>query len=146
MLPKYHIILGLVFSIILILIFPQIGILGFLIIFLSSVLIDVDHYLSFAYNKKDFSLSKSYVWHLEQKKLESAKVKKGIREKGFFHPLHTIEFLILLAILSFFSQITFFIFIGILFHSLNDFIDLVNTDRLYHRWFFLTEYLIKKLK
>jgi len=59
LLPKYHIIYGFVFTLVLSLFFG-IGLLEFILIFTASVLIDVDHYLFYIWKKKDFSLSRAY--------------------------------------------------------------------------------------
>jgi putative transposase len=62
MLPKYHVLFGFIFSSLIFLIFPSAGWLGFFIIFLSSFLIDVDHYIYYVWKKKDLSLKNSIVW------------------------------------------------------------------------------------
>ena len=72
MLPKYHILFGIPFVLICWYLFPQIGILGALIIYFSSFLIDVDHYIYYAFAEKDLSLKNAYNWH----KLNRAKMKK----------------------------------------------------------------------
>ena len=53
MYPKHHILLGFIFSVFVFILFPKIGILGVSIIFLSSFLIDVDHYIGYAIRKRD---------------------------------------------------------------------------------------------
>ena len=68
MLPKKHIILGLIFSLTLIFLFPAIGWKGFGVIFLSSVFIDIDHYLYFIFKKKDINLMNSYNWFIKKRK------------------------------------------------------------------------------
>ena len=67
MLPKVHIIVGGIISILLYLLFP-ITILEVSLIFLSSFLIDFDHYLLYVVNKKDFSLKKSFRWFIDNQK------------------------------------------------------------------------------
>ena len=62
MYPKYHFFLGLLFSLLSWFLFPQINLVGFIIILLSSILIDVDHYLFFILVKKDFNLKKAHIW------------------------------------------------------------------------------------
>ncbi len=127
MLPKTHAILGLIFSAALFLIFPQIGIFGFLIILLSSVFIDVDHYLFYIFTKKDWSLKNANKWFKDK----IAKARKLPREKRRKNPrhipclLHGIEAIIILSILSFFHIFFFYILIGFLFHELLDLIQIV---------------------
>ena len=101
MMPSEHMFYGFFASLLVLFFFPSIGTFGFLIVFLSSFLIDTDHYLAYVYLKKDFSLSKSVEFYLamgnEQKKLRTKKTE----------PLmifHTAEFWGLLLILSFFSS------------------------------------------
>ncbi len=61
MLPKHHVVLGFVISLTVFIIFPSIGLISFLIIWASSVLIDFDHYLYYVFKKKDFSLKRDGV-------------------------------------------------------------------------------------
>lgn len=131
MYPKTHIMLGVIFIVILYFLFPKIGIPGLFIIFLSSILIDVDHYLAFVIREKNLSLIKAYNWTIE---------KMNRKEYLGFHFLHTIEVHILVVILTFFWHIFFFVFIGFLFHSITDFIK-IRPER---REYFLTRWMIKK--
>lgn len=124
MFPIKHLIFGLIFSIILLLVFPQITILGFLIIFISAVLIDIDHYLYYIYKKKDFNLKKSYNWFVNNGK-KFLSLSKKQRNKSYlgFCFLHGVEILSLFFILGIFiSRYFFFIFIGFAFHLILDFI------------------------
>lgn len=109
MLPKVHIILGVLFSVLVWQLF-QTTLLQAIIIFLASFLIDVDHYLDYAYHKRDISLKNSYFWN---KNLP-------IDHKALLHIFHTIEFFILIAILSIFYKFFVLILLGFLFHSIFD--------------------------
>jgi len=136
MFPKWHILLGIIFSILLYILF-KITLFQTLLVFLSSVLIDIDHYLFFVKRKKEFSLKKAFNWH---KKLV------GKQHKPIMHVFHTIEFVTLILILSFFWDIFVFVLIGILFHSIIDIIDMF-----YNKWYGLREfslirYLLKDKK
>jgi len=122
MYPRQHIILGFIFSAIIFFIFPSIKPIGFLIIFLSSVLIDVDHYLYYVYKKKDWSLSKAYEWFVrvgeKERKLSR---KERNKHKNCFMFLHGIEILTLLYILgAFFHTYFFYVLIGFAFHLFLD--------------------------
>ena len=123
MLPKFHLIFGLILSIIIFLIFPEIGYLGLIIILMSSVLIDVDHYLFYAFTKKDLSLKNAHSWFIEKNK-EAMKLSRKERLKINQIPciFHGIETIIVIILLSFISKIFFYILIGLLFHQLLDFI------------------------
>ena len=124
MYPKQHLIFGIIFSAVLFFLFPQIGLTGFLIIFLSSFLIDVDHYLYYVYKKKDLSLKHAYNWFIKKKKRFLALPRKQ-RNKIYigFYFLHGIEILIVLFLFSFFSKYFLFIFTGFAFHLLLDAVD-----------------------
>ena len=60
MLPKQHLFYGAIFALALFLIFPEIGLIGGLLIFFSTVLIDFDHYIYYVIKKKDLSLKNAY--------------------------------------------------------------------------------------
>ncbi len=133
MLPKYHIIIGFLFSIIVWLILPQIGVLGFLLIFLSSILIDIDHYLTYGFQANVWDLRKSYIKHKEIFRK---------RQKPIMHLLHSVEFLILVFLLSLLFHPVVFILIGLLFHSITDMIDMAIKRNFNAREYFLIKYLI----
>ena len=61
MLPKTHILLGLIFSL-LIYFSLELTIIQASLVFLSSFLIDFDHYLWYVFKKKDFSLKNAYYY------------------------------------------------------------------------------------
>jgi len=124
MLPKYHIIFGFLFSLILFLIFPFISLLGFLIIFFSSVLIDVDHYLFYVFKNRIFSINKAYNYFFEKRRKLLA---KGLKEKSvnqanpLMYIFHGIEVLLIFFILGLFvNKIFLFIFMGFSFHLFLD--------------------------
>lgn len=124
MYPKQHIILGAIFSGILFFLFPQIGLIGFSLIFLSSILIDVDHYLYYVYKKKDWNLKKAHKWFLDhEEKFHYLSRKKRGSFYGGLCFLHGIEILLILLLLSIISKYFFFIFIGLAFHLLLDIVD-----------------------
>jgi len=140
MLPYLHVIIGAVLAL-LVSFMLNVGFVYSLIIFLSFVLIDFDHYLIYLFRKKNFSLKKAYNYFL------SLRNKKG--KMKLFHPLclfHTIEFLFIIFILSFFSKIVFFIFVGFLSHSIFDIIDLAIRKKLYVREFSLIRYIKNRKK
>lgn len=124
MFPRQHLILGFVFSLFLLIIFPSIGLFSALIIVLSSVLIDVDHYLYYVFVKKNWSLPKAYRWFREK---HSYWVKLSREErnkhKGCFVFLHGTEILGILFFLGFFvNSLFYYILIGFAFHLFLDII------------------------
>lgn len=122
--PKWHIIFGVCFIGIVYLLVPNLSIIGLIIIFLSSILIDVDHYLYYVYKKRDWSLLKSYQWFLrKKKKLDNLTKKQRTKFYTGFAFLHGIEILLLLLLLStFLSNYFFCIFIGFSFHLILDYL------------------------
>jgi len=122
MFVRWHILFGLIFSLIIFFLFPQIGIFNITLIFLSSVLIDVDHYLVYAWKKKDFNLSNAYRWYMEiVKKLR--KITRKQRNKIYVELcfLHGVESLIIVFFLGIFLLDVFvYIAIGMFFHLMLD--------------------------
>lgn len=132
MLPKTHAILGFIFSTLSYFTFP-ITIFQAILIFLSSFLIDFDHYWFYVKKTKDWNLKRASNW----------KVYLSKKHKPIMHIFHTIEFIILIIILSFFWNIFLFILIGMLFHSILDIIDLIYRKVINIREFSLIRYLIR---
>ena len=129
--PPQHLFLGMIFSLGLFFIFPQIGLIGFLIILVSAVLIDVDHYLYYVYKKKDLSLKNAYKWFIDNEKRFFSLPRKQRNELyGGFYFLHGIEVLIILFFLSLFLKYFLFIFIGFSFHL---FLDIVYEIKYHYR-------------
>jgi len=129
MFPKSHIILGFLFSLILFLLFPLIGWLGFIIIFASSVLIDIDHYLFYAVTKKDWSLIRAYKWFVDgDKRFQKLSIEEKKKSKSIVCIFHGVELLVVLIILiyfSFYRKFLIYVLIGILFHEFLDFIYII---------------------
>jgi hypothetical protein len=129
-LPKHHILLGFIFSLILFLIFPSINLIGAGIIFLSSFLIDVDHYIYYVLNKKGVSLRKAINYFLtKRKKLRNMNTKKRKKFYSSLCFLHGIEILIILFIAGIFiSKYFLLIFIGFTFHMFLDIIEEIHNN------------------
>ncbi len=150
MYPKQHLFLGIIFAIFLFIFFSEIGIIGILIILLSAIFIDVDHYIYYVYQKnyalprsflgfgnsrtlrcaisqefpnkkKDFSLINAYENSMDKTK-KFLLLPKSERNNAYlgFYFLHGIEILFLILALSFFSKYFLFIFAGFSFHLLLD--------------------------
>jgi hypothetical protein len=130
MLPKIHFIFGLIFSILLYFLFHLTLFQAFLILF-ASVFIDVDHYMFIVKRKKIWNLKKAYYWHKSLPK----------NHKTIMHIFHTVEFIVLVLLLSYFWSGFFFIFLGMIFHSILDLIDLFYHYRFGVREFSLIRYL-----
>jgi len=134
MLPKTHALLGLIFSLI---IFFILHITPFYtsLIFFSSVFIDTDHYLWYVIQKKDFNLKKAFYFFKNLKK-----------HPPYLMIFHTLEFFLLILILSFFWKSFFYVFLGMLFHVSLDIIYEINKDVLGCREYFLTRKIFKIIK
>lgn len=125
MYPKQHLFGGLFLSLVLLIIFPQIGLIGFLIIALSNVLVDTDHYIYYIFKKKDFNLKKAYHWFIERRKIvDSLSKEERKKYKRDILIFHGFEFLLL--ILFFYltiDKVFFWVFLGTTIHMASDFIE-----------------------
>ena len=130
MYPKWHVLFGAIFSLALFLIFPFIG-FNVILVFLASVLIDVDHYWHYLIRKKDISLKNAFNWHKNLPKFH----------KPVMHIFHTLEFFIVLCFFSLFFDFLIYILLGIIFHYLLDIIQLGYEKRIHVREYSLIKYL-----
>jgi hypothetical protein len=131
MLPTIHLLLGLLFSALLFIL--GIPTAFILIILAASVLIDIDHYILYAFIKKDINPFNAYKFYLAQGKKYRNKKKYQLKKYQFasLQIFHTIEFFLLLALLSCFSEIALLIFIGCIFHMCADLIENIVTKQVY---------------
>ena len=146
MLPRYHIIYGAIFSILIWVASPQLNYLYVALLFLSTFLIDFDHYLCSALKTKKLGLFHSFEYHKETQKQQEREKIRGIRQRGDFHLFHTIEFHILVGLFGFLWIGFFYVFLGMIFHSLLDIYSLLSDKFMYRREFFLTAWLLKQIK
>jgi len=124
MFPKYHIFFGFIFSLILHLFFSQVNLFAALIIFLSSFLIDIDHYLFFIMNKKEKNFIRAYKKAMLSKKKYYKLSKKQRKINQGYYIFHGIEFLIILFLLGFFiHKFFYFILLGCVFHLFLDYLE-----------------------
>lgn len=124
MLPKFHVLVGFIFSLILYLVFPGLSLIGIGIFFFSSFLIDFDHYLLYVFEKKNFNLKKAYFW-FKNKGKKFSKIPKKERKNYSFHLsyFHGLEWIILFLVLGyFFSNYFYFVAAGMLFHLFFDWV------------------------
>ena len=120
MLPKWHILYGYIFSLVLIYFF-KFSLLAGLIVFLSSVFIDLDHVLIYFLKTKNLNPQKFYSWSITKKNIWSSlckEEKKNLKRPHFI--LHGIEFILLLSILSYFYTFFFWILLGVILHLVQD--------------------------
>ncbi len=147
MLPKYHIIIGFLFSLA-IYYFFQITLIEAGIIFLASFLIDVDHYFLYIFKTGDFSFKNSIKFFYERrKKWLKLPVSKRENYKKAIFVFHGIEFWVLLIILANYVNLIWFALTGIIIHMSLDYLDLIrNKDRLYGKFSQFYVYLTNKRK
>jgi hypothetical protein len=142
---KWHILFGFVISYILVYFF-NFTIFAGLIIFLSSWLIDGDHYLWYAFEMKDWNPFHGIKWYLNSIptwfKLplkEREKFKRGV------FIFHGILFWLILGALSFLHPIFLWVLIGVAIHMAADLPDLIiRGEPLYNKIF--PCYVIKRNK
>ncbi len=79
MLPKTHIILGAILSAILWIVIPELAWHSIIVIFLSSFLIDFDHYMCAVQRSGSLSLMKALSYYDRLTKIEAEEFKRGIR-------------------------------------------------------------------
>src|SRR3989344_2004772 len=118
-------------------------------IFLSLILIDVDHYLYYVYKEKNISLRKSYHWFVKmEKKLNSLPKKQRDNAYGGILILHGTEVLMLLLLAYFFiSKFFLFIFLGFSFHLCLDIIYFLKNNMRVDKISFFYDFLkFRKMK
>ena len=140
--PNKHVRYGAIFSLLAWAFFPQIGFIGFLLIFLSSVFIDIDHYFASVIAGNGWNPRKAYLWYIGENKTKKESVLKWII------PFHSIEFFIVAFGIWYLSSgwlanIILFMLIGSLFHMFLDLLELNKyNDPLYLKLsFFYTSYV-----
>ena len=108
------------------------------IVMLASVLIDIDH-LWLLFSEDAFTLNKI--------RLLNANIYLSYKEnpdhsfKGALYLFHTVEFIVLLAALSFWQPVLLLIASGFSFHVVSDVIHHVMEGLPVRRWLFITEFL-----
>ncbi len=132
MLPQTHILLGFLFSVIVLAVF-DVSLISAFLIFLSSFLIDLDHYAYGVYKKKTLNFRKICSFFIEHR-VQWRKLSLAEKKKSKFPILvfHGFELFLVILLLSFWFHFFIFIFLGCLFHMFLDYIDIfLNKDPLY---------------
>jgi len=86
-----------------------------LLILAGGVLIDVDHYFWYVYKYKKFNLFGSYKYYML-----NVREKEFEKDKNALNIFHSIEFLVVLVVFSFYSEFILVLTIGLLLHHLLD--------------------------
>jgi len=147
MLPRTHILFGAIFTLIVGYVYPGISWFYLVLLFLSSFLIDFDHYIVAANRTKSFSLFRALHYFRVYCEREKRDIAKGIKKKGHFMVFHTFEFHIIVLLLGLFIWKGFlFVFIGMAFHSILDIIYMVYYNEMHRREFWFVNWVIWKFK
>lgn len=109
-----------------------------IVLFLSIIFIDVDHYFDFVCVTKRFGIRDmfrfhAYVWEHRE----------GVYGMSLFH---TVEIFILLFLLGYTHYYFWIILAGFLLHFALDLYSLVKNKMLFNRAFFIVEYLLRRGK
>jgi hypothetical protein len=118
MLPFEHVLYGLIVSFLLYYL-AYVPLIGAVIIFIVSWGIDVDHYLFYVFKKKDVSLHRAYRFFHDLPVVKLIK-KQGKRYDAPLCAFHTIEAVIIMIILSFYSEIARYVLFGAILHFVGD--------------------------
>ena len=145
MLPRWHILLGGIFTLLFGLIYPGTYWGYLLLIFLASFLIDFDHYMNAVWKGGSFSLFSAFNYYDKLGKKLEEDHKRGIRRRSDFQIFHTLEFHIVVALLGFIWIGFWYILIGMIFHSLLDVISLRYKGYLYVREYLFFAWLINNI-
>lgn len=107
MIPLIHILAILPWCYIL---YPSIGLINTLFLFLGGWAFDVDHYLYCIFKHKNFSLKACYDFH-----------HPFAKERDVLEIFHTFEFYLIVFIIGLYIEPVLYLFIGLVYHILFDF-------------------------
>ena len=124
MLPKWHILFGALVSIILYLFF-NLTLYQTLIVFLSSIVVDFDHYLYYIFKYKKIGIREAYnCFSKKREKWISLKPEEREKYKRYIFIFHGVEFWIILIFFFFINKFFLWILIGITLHMILDFTEI----------------------
>ncbi len=104
--PLFHLI---AVSPVVFILYPEIGLINSLFLFVGGWLFDIDHYLYCIFKHKNFSLKDCYNFHSPYAK-----------EKDLLHIFHVIEFYIFIFIIGIFVTPFIYLFLGLMYHQIFD--------------------------
>lgn len=116
---------------------PLVGI-KVLYFFLASILIDLDHYPMSIIATKSFSIKRMFRYHQELFKYVKKNPYLGLCI------FHTMEFLAIFIVLSFYSSIAFYILLGLIYHLVLDTIFLYKEGCLFKKANSILEYFVRR--
>lgn len=115
--PRWHLLYSFVFSLVLFE-FVRVSFFVATVIFFSSILIDLDHYLLYFIRTKNFNPFSFWEWSMDEVRISERNKKLP---QYFFHG---VESLVVLTALSFFHKIFAYIAVGFIFHLFLDYLHL----------------------
>lgn len=122
--------------------YPFFGLSAFIVI-IGGFIVDVDHYLLYICQFRKLEVKKALVYFREY-------FDKHYKGKAPFFIFHSIEFLLLLVLVSFYSEYVFLLTLGIILHYSLDFLyEMKLAGHLIKNWsliMWLREQIIKNLK
>lgn len=125
MMPKWHLLFGFILSYVLVYFFNFSIIYG-VIVFLSSVFIDLDHVLVYFLETKSLHPKKFWEYSISKKaKWDNLTISEKESLKRTHFIFHGIEFILILILISIFVKILFLVLAGVLFHMVCDLIYLL---------------------
>ena len=147
MLPKWHILIGFIFSYLLVY-FLNFSLLAGVVVFVSSwFLIDLDHYFLYIFMKRDFNFSRFYdESRSTHKKWLSLSKEEKEKYKRRIYAFHGIECFTIIILLSLFYKIFSWIIIGFLIHIIPDWIELCIIRESFYQKFCTMITIIKNRK
>ncbi len=119
---------------------PFVGVQA-LVFFAGAVLIDADHYIQYILKFKDFGVKGMF--DFVDSITKNVKHEKGKPQYLGLCLFHTVEFFILLGILSFHYTTVRYLLLGMSFHMTLDIIHLYRHSRISSRALSLIEYFIR---
>lgn len=145
MLPHWHVISGAAFTALVWVFAPTTPLVYLALVFFSSFLIDIDHYITAVMDTKTLSMREAFKHYEKLTEIDNKNIQKGIYKQGDFHIFHTVEFHLFIFLLGLVFVPFMYILLGMIFHSLLDFIVMVKIDKVYVREFFLMRWLKRTL-
>lgn len=127
MLPRWHILLGFMFSLLIYAAF-NIDVISFLILFISTWVIDIDHYFWYIIKKRNIKFSSAYKYFFQRrgklKNLPKKQILQIMLNQNRIFVLHSIEMLFAISIVFLiilkkfrFSVLYIYLFLlGVIFH------------------------------
>ena len=104
--------------------FPFVGLVPAALVFLGGWTVDLDHYLWYIIKYKKFGMAECNRFFTVDSRTNNSR-----HFRGSFMPAHTIEFIVLMAFLSFYSKYAMYYSIGLALHFLLDFLSFLLIEK-----------------